>query len=281
MATEIDWLKAESGMSDEDLKSYEALLGDAKFKTMLTKLQATKDTATTAQAAAEQERLNLEKQWSDVYQPELRKVTQDALAAAGREAKLKAELEQARKYGIVPPEDAPTVTPEAPRAPGSPDPQYVSRDDFSKLENAASSGLATLNDLNAEHYKLFGTPVPNMTEILAEVGRERKLGHTADARTVWEKTHNVAAKRAELAASDKAKERDSIRAEYAKEIAERGGNNPNLGIGRPSRFSTYDPSKMADNTKPWQRPHEMKRAGNSPWRDQAVQKLNDAAVRGS
>lgn len=272
MATELEWLKAESGLTDDELKAYESLLGDAKFKTMLTKIQAQKDTAVAAQAKAEEERLALEKQWSDVYQPELRKVTQDALAAAGREAKLKAELEQARKYGIIPPED--TSTTEAPRAPGSPDPQYISRDDFSKLENQASSGLATLNDLNAEHYKLFGTPVPNMTEMLAEVNRERKLGHTADIKSVWEKSHNVAAKRAELQAAEQKKHDDDIRSQVTKEFAEKYGNNPNIGIGRPSRFSTYDPSKMADNAKPWQRPNGLARAANAPWRENAIQKLS-------
>jgi multidrug efflux pump subunit AcrA (membrane-fusion protein) len=280
MATDIEWLAQETGLSEEQLKSLAEVTSKAEFKTMIAKLQGAKDAATAAAAKAEEDRLALEKQWSDVYQPELRKVTQDALAATGREAKLKAELEQARKYGIVPPEDT-AAPPAEVRAPGSPDPNYVSRDEWSKLQDQAGTGLARMNDLNAEHYKLFGTPVPNMTELIEEVARERKLGRSADLRTAWEKSHNVSAKRAEMAAADAKKHDDEIRSQTLKEIAEKNGNNPNLGIGRPSRFSTYDPSKMTDNTKPWQRPHELRRQGNSPWRDSAIQKLTDAAIRGS
>src|SRR3974377_1782285 len=99
--TEMEWLKQESGLTDEELDSYKEVLGAAKFKTMLNKLQATKDDAAAKAAKAEEDRLNLEKQWADVYQPELRKVTQDSLRNAGDAARYKAELEQAKKYAIV------------------------------------------------------------------------------------------------------------------------------------------------------------------------------------
>ena len=280
--TEMEWLKQESGLTDEELDSYKEVLGAAKFKTMLTKLQATKDDAAAKAAKAEEDRLNLEKQWADVYQPELRKVTQDSLRNAGDAARYKAELEQAKKYGIVTNDPDPATADPALRAPGSPDPsQFVSRDDFSKLQYEAGVGLAVMNDLNAEHFKLFGSPVPNMGSLIDEVTRERKLGRTADIKTVWEKSHNVSAKRAEIAAADQKKHDDDIRAQVTRELAEKHGNNPGLSVGRLSRFSSYDPSKMENNSKPWQRPHELKRTGNSPWRDNAIQKLNDAMVRGS
>ncbi len=276
--TELEWLKQESGLSDEELKPFEAVLGTAQFKTMLTKVMGAKDAASAQVATAEQERINLENQWKDVYQPELRKITTEALEAKGEAAKAKAALEAARQYGIVPPEvntTDPNATP--PRAPGSPDPsQYVSRTDFDKLQYEAGTGLAVMNDLNAEHFKLFGSPVPNMQSLIDEVSRERKLGHTADIRSVWAKSHNVDAKRAEMVAADQKKHDDGIRAEVAKEFAEKHGNNPNLRVGQVSRFSSYDPSKMPNDAKPWQKPAGMSRANNAPWRSDSTSKIATA-----
>ena len=36
--TELEWLKQESGLTDEELKTYETILGDSKFKGMLKKV---------------------------------------------------------------------------------------------------------------------------------------------------------------------------------------------------------------------------------------------------
>jgi hypothetical protein len=274
--TELEWLKQESGMTDEDLKKFESVLGDASFKTMLTKVMAAKDAGAKAQSDAEQERLNLEKQWTDTYQPELRKITQEALEAKGEAARMKAALEAAREYGIVPPETKKEETP--PRAAGSPDPsQFVSRDDFSKLQREAGTGLAVMNDLNAEHFKLFGSPVPNMQEMIDTVTRERTLGHSTDIRSVWEKAHNVAAKREEIKAAEQKKHDDEVSSRAIKEYAEKHGDNGNVRSGRPSRYSTYDPSKMQDGSKPWQRPPGMKRANNEGWRRDSIEKLERAA----
>jgi hypothetical protein len=276
--TELEWLKQESGMTDAELETYNSFLGNAKFKTMLAKLVAAKDQATADAAkaaeertAAEQERLNLETQYNDVYLPEIRRTTQDALAAAGETARLKAQLEKAKEYGLVIDDPAPV------RAPGSPDPTPapagVSREEIDKISSMAASGLATMNDLNAEHFKLFGTPVPDMSGLLAAVDRERKMGHQTDIRQVWEKAHNVSAKRAELTAAEQKKHDDSVRESALKEYREKHGDNANLRTGQPSRFSTYSPSDGSSNEMPWKKPHGMARSNNSSWREKATQKL--------
>jgi len=36
--TELEWLKQESGLTDDELKTYETILGDNKFKSMLKKV---------------------------------------------------------------------------------------------------------------------------------------------------------------------------------------------------------------------------------------------------
>ena len=275
--TELEWLKQESGLSDEELKQFEAVLGDAKFKTMLTKVMAAKDAGLTAQQAAEQERLNLEKQWAETYQPELRKITQEALEAKGEAARMAEQLKAAREYGIVPPE--PKI-PDTPRAPGSPDPsQFVSKDDFKNLEAQAGMGLALINDVSGEHFKLFGAPLTDTQDLIREVARERQLGHQADLRSVWERKHNVAAKRQEIAAAEQKKHDDEVSAAAVKAYAEKHGDNPNTRAPRSSRFSTYDPSKVTEGSKPWQRPAGGKKAGNEPWRQESAQKLANAASR--
>jgi hypothetical protein len=276
--TELEWLKQESGMTDEELKPFEALLGDAKLKTMLTKVMAAKDAGVSAQLAAETERINLENSWTNTYQPELRKITQEALEAKGEAARMAAQLTAAREYGIVPPEPAAAVVPV--RAPGSPDPsQYVSKDDFTKLEQQAGMGIALINDVSGEHFKLFGAPLTDTQDLIREVARERQLGHHADLKSVWERKHNVAAKRQEIQVADQKKHDDDVRSSAIKEYAEKHGDNPNTRTARSSRFSTYDPSKAAEGSKPWQRPSGGKKSSNEPWRAESVQKLANAASR--
>ena len=273
--TELEWLKQESGMSDDDLKAFEGIMGNAQFKTMLTKLQATKDTAVAAQQSAERDLLKQQTDWETIYQPEMRKVTQEALAATGENASLKAKLEKAREYGIVPGEDTAVVPP---RAPGSPDQsQFISKDEISRLRDDAGRGMALLNDVSAEHFKLYQSPLPNSSELIDEVARQRKLGHQADLRTVWESKYNVPAKRAEIAAADQKSHDEKVGAEAVRAHVEKNGDNPNTRSPRASRFSTYDPTSKADGAKPWQRPPGMKRANNEGWRSQSVQKLTEAS----
>ena len=277
--TELEFLMQESGMSSDELKQWESVLGDAKFKTMLSKLMATKQTALADKASAEADLLKQQRDWQEVYQPEMVKITQEALAAKGEAARMQAELEAAREYGIVPPSAAAQATVQQ-RAPGSPDPsQFISKDDFSKLEQQAGMGIALINDVSGEHFKLFGAPLTDTQDLVAEVTRERALGHRADLRSVWERKHNVAAKRQEIAAAEQKKHDDEIRADERRQQAQLHGDNGNLRTPRSSRFSTYDPSKAPSEVKPWQRPIGGKRSSNEPWRKDSTQKLINAGLQ--
>lgn len=272
--TELEWLKQESGLTEDELKAMEAVAGHAKFVGMLQKLIASNTEAMKAKTEAETARLDFEKRYNDEFIPEMRKVTQDSLKAQAEAAAAKAQLEKAREYGIVP--DPPANPSEPVRAPGSPDPNSITRDDFGKFANAQSSTIIALNDLNAEHFKLFGAPLGNTQELVDEVQRQRTLGNKAfSLKQAWETKHNVPAKRDELAKVERQKEIDTAVAAARKEDAEKRGANPNMRSGVTSRFSTY---KSTDAGKePWKASHSLNER-NRAWREKAIAKVREYAA---
>ncbi len=273
--TELEWLKQQSGLTDDELKAMEAVAGHAKFVGMLQKIIASNQEATKAKEEAEKQRLDFEKRYNDEFIPEMRRVTQDALRATGENAKLQAELAKAREYGIVPEPEAPKNNnqQDPPRAPGSPNPDAISRDDFGRFSQAQANTIVTLNDLNAEHFKLFGHPLGGTQELVDEVQRQRTLGNKSfTLKNAWEAKHNVAAKRDELAKAERQKEIDAAVAAARKEDAEKRGANPNLRSGQTSRFSTYKPTDSGK--EPWKAPHSINER-NRGWREKAVSKVRE------
>lgn len=269
--TELEWLKQESGLTDDEIKGLEAVGGFAKLRTGLMKVMGLSEQALKDKTEAENARLSFEKRYNDEFIPEMRKVTGDALKATGEAARLKAELDQARQYGIVP---EPTASVEPPRAPGSPDPNALTRDDLTRFSQSQSNTLIALNDLNAEHFKLFGSPLPDTQGLVDEVTKQRTLGDKGySLRKAWETKHNVAAKRDELAKAERQKEIDTAIAADRKIQAEKSGANPNVRSGVPSRFSSYKPTDSGK--EPWKAPHSINER-NRPWREKAVQKVREA-----
>lgn len=270
--TELEWLKQESGMTDEEMSAIEAVAGAGKFKSFLVKAVAANQQASSDKSAAEQARLDLESRYNNEFIPEMRKVTQDSLRAQAEAAAAKAQLEAARQYGIVPDQIGEV------RAPGSPSPvtpsaPMQSGPDFAEWSQRQSRAILTLSDLNAKNFELFGKPLANSQSLVEKVEREQTLGRKDyTLQHAWEEVNNVPAKRAELAAAERQKHDDTIRAEERKKIHEAGGQNPNVRSGQPSRFSTYKPSD-ANSTKPWQQPAGMRKSANQPWRDAAASKL--------
>ena len=272
--TELEWLKQESGLTDDELKTYEAILGDGKFKAMLTKVIAANDSLSAAKTKAETELNQFTTRYNEEIVPALRTTTQESVAAAGRVAALEAKLAKAKEYGIVIDDDQPVVKQgEQPRAPGSPDPNALTREDLNRFSSAQSSTLITLNDLNAEHFSLFGTPLGNTQELVDEVQRQRTLGNKGySLKQAWEVKHNVQAKREAKQAEVQAKRDADLKAQWTKEERERTGSNPHTRRGQPSRFSTYKASD-AKADKPWQS-SRSKNERNAGWREQALAKVH-------
>lgn len=275
--TELEWLKQQSGLTDTELSAMEAVAGHAKFVGMLQKIMTSNEAAQRDKQEAETARLNFEKRYQDEFIPEMRKVTQDAVRATGDNARLKAQLDKAREYGIVPEEGNPNPNPaEPPRAPGSPNADNLSRADFDNFRGAQSRTIIAVNDLNADHFRLFGSPLPDTQGLVDEVARQHTLGNkTFTLKHAWETKHNVAAKREEITKAEQLKHDDGIRAEERKKIAEAGGSNPNVRSGVQSRFSSYKPTDAASGKEPWKASHSINER-NRPWREKAVSKVREA-----
>ena len=273
--TELEWLKQESGLTDDELKAMQAVAGQTKFVAMLQKIIGTNEQSTRDKAAAEQARLDLENRYQNEFIPEMRKVTQDSLRAQGEAAAAQAALKAAREYGIVPDEVKPVTPPAEVRAPGSPDPA-ASQAEFQKWSQAQSRAIITLNDLNAEHFKLFKEPLSNSQELVDLVQREQTLGHRDfTLQKAWEQKFDVQKKRQEISAAEIQKGKDDYAELKLKEYKQThpGSSHPGMVSGQSSRFATYKPSDSTDSKKPWQTPAGMKKSANQPWREAAVSKV--------
>ncbi|MGD0771705.1 MAG: hypothetical protein ABSC05_02670 [Candidatus Solibacter sp.] len=275
---ELEWLKQQSGLTDEELKQYETVLGDGKFKSMLKKLADANVSTEAARKKAETELEQFTNRYNNEFVPAMRDVTQQSIAAAGEAAALKAKLDKAKEFGIVIDEE-PTAKPgETQRAPGSPDPNLISRDDFGRFSQQQANTIVALQDLNAEHFALYGAPLGNTQELVDEANRQRLLGNkNYNIKQAWEAKYNVAAKRSEVAAAEQKKHDDQIREVTRKEERERHSSNPNTRSGNTSRFSTYKPSEASSDKKPWQAPRSA-RERNTPWRESAKSKLREIAA---
>jgi hypothetical protein len=275
--TELEWLKEQSGLDETELKAMEAVAGHAKFVGMLQKIMASNSEALSAKQEAESQRLSFEKRYTEEFIPEMRKVTQDSLRAQGELAAAQARLKAAQEYGIVP-EDNKTAVVDPPRAPGSPDPNALSQADFQRFSQAQSNTLITLNDLNAEHFKLFGQPLGNTQELVDEVQRQRTLGNKQyTLKQAWEVKNNVQAKRDDLAKAEQQKVIDAAIAADRKVQAEARGSNPNMRSGQPSRFSAYKPNEAAGGKEPWKSSHSTNER-NKPWRENAIAKIRESVA---
>jgi hypothetical protein len=274
---ELEWLKRESGLTDDELKTYETILGDGKFKAMLKKVISANEKLTTEAATARGELEQFTTRYNNEFVPAMRSTAQDALAKEGELAALRAKLSKAKEYGIILEDEAPAIAPTPtvpPRAPGSPDPNSLTREDLNRFSNAQSNTLITLQNLNAEHFELFGKPLGGTDELVAETNRQRLLGNqNYTIRNAWEAKNNVAAKRTEIQAAARKKEIDEAISADRRTQAERHGSNPNTRSGQTSRYDKYKASDAsADGKKPWQAAHGH-RERNENWRERALEKV--------
>lgn len=276
--TELEWLKQESGLTDDELKTYETILGDAKFKGMLKKVIEANTALTAAKTKAEGELEQFTSRYNSEFVPALRDAAQQAIDADAKRAAAEAKLAKAKELGIVI-EDKPAAQPNdaPPRAPGSPDPNAVTRDDFGRFQTAQSNTIMALQDLNKDHFDLFGSPLGGTQELVADVQRQHLLGNKGfTLKNAWETKYNVVAKRQEVAAAAQKKHDDEIRAAAIKEERERTGANPHTRRGQPSRYDKYKTSDAGkDAVKPWQSSHSAKER-NTDWRNQALARVRES-----
>ncbi len=273
--TELEWLKQESGLTDDELKTYETILGDGKFKAMLKKVITANETLAAAKQTAESELEQFTTRYNSEFVPAMRDVTQQAVAKEGELASLRAKLAKAKEFGLVIDDEQLVKSADlTPRAPGSPNPDALTREDLNRFSSAQSSTLIALQNLNAEHFELYGKPLGGTDELVTEVNLQRLLGNqNYTLRNAWEAKHNVAAKRQEMQAAAQKKHDDEIREATRREVMERQGSNPHMRSGQTSRYDKYKASDASqDGKKPWQAARGS-RERNSGWREAALSKV--------
>jgi hypothetical protein len=271
--TELEWLKQESGLTDEEIKGFEAVGGFTKLRSGLMKVLGLSEQALKDKVAAEQARIDLENRYQNEMIPELKRTATESIQAQGELARVRAELAKAQEYGIVPESVKPPSEP--PRAPGSPAPASPAFDDKAFAQRQ-SKAIIAVQDLSAEHFKLFGAPLSGTQELVDMVDREHTLGHKDfSLQKAWEQKFNVPEKRAEIQKAERQKEIDAAIAADRKVQAEKHGSNPNVRSGQPSRFSNYKPTDAAGNKEPWKASHSSNER-NRPWREKAVAKVREA-----
>jgi hypothetical protein len=277
--TELEWLKQESGLTDDELKTYETILGDGKFKAMLKKVITSNDSLAAAKKTAETELEQFTTRYNSEFVPAMRDVTNQAITREGEVASLKAKLAKAKEFGLAIDDEPVKAAVDPPRAPGSPDPNVLTRDDLSRFSQQQSNTILALQDLNAEHFSTFGAPLGNTQELVAEAERQRLLGNkNYTLRNAWEAKHNVAAKRAEIQAAQQKKHDDEIREATKREMVERQGSNPYTRSAQVSRYDRYKASDAGqDGTKPWQAARGA-RERNTNWREAALAKVRTASA---
>lgn len=274
--TETEFLMKESGLTAEEWKAYEALGTTAKLLQAVKKAMGLSEQALKDKVDAENARLAFEKRYSEEFVPELKRVTQDSLRAQGDLAAAQARLKAAEDYGLVVPGATPPAEP--PRAPGSQDPNALTRDDLGRFSAAQSRTIIALNDIGAEHFRLTGTMLADTQGLVDEVTRQHMLGNKGfTLKQAWETREQIPQKRQELEAKALQKKIDDAIAADRKTRAEATGSNPNTRSGQTSRFSSYKPNDAAGGKEPWKASHSV-RERNADWRKKSVEKIRAAMV---
>ena len=184
--TELEWLKKESGLTDDELKTYETILGDGKFKAMLKKVIDNTGALSAKATKAETELEQFTTRYNNEIVPALRTTTQESITTQGKLAALEAKLAKAKEYGLMIDDEVAPPKTEAPRAPGSPDPNTLTRADLNQFSSAQSSTLIALSDLNAEHFGLFGAPLGSRRRVRHPVApRCQYCAGCRPSRTLW------------------------------------------------------------------------------------------------
>jgi hypothetical protein len=279
MATTLnsETLLTEAGFTPEEIAQWKTAYG-AKFDTVVTKMSAQLEQASREREEAVAAHEKFTKDYQDIFLPQLKKTTQDSLEAEGRAAAAEARLKKAQEaYGLTTEED--TV-----RAPGSGQQQSAAAPDFNQeftnLRKGAGSLISQMNRINNESQKLFGKLPENLDSLAEKAALETKMGRNTSLYEMWEKESGATSRREQMSAEVKAQERAAMEADIRKKIVEENGHNPNLISGRPSRFSSYEPSAQGKD-QAWKYNNGMRKSANAPWRDFAAKKVTTALTGGS
>jgi hypothetical protein len=148
----------------------------------------------------------------------------------------KTQAEEARTAGFIP-GDAPGYQPRDDQgryvagAPGSTpgSPTF----DVNQVYQRAGDAINVLSDIQWEHERLFGQPLPVSPSELVKRADQMKL----DPRTYASREFHWNERKAEMAKEAQQKHDDGVRAERDRYWAEKVGSNPDVRLAQSSRYS--------------------------------------------
>lgn len=242
------------GYTDEEISNMEKTFGaDKMAKAFEAPMAAAKKAADDAAAA----KASLD-EWETKYQteilPEISKTYKDAINYRTEAEGLRARLAAAKEYGFLSEPATPPATPPAaappnpvPGSPGAIDPRYVQATDFSKAVNDIPDMLGRLTKMSNEHFSLFGSPLLDVDELIAE---SKKSGGKKSVYDIWGDKYKVEDKRKELAAKKQAEYDKKIADEaVTKYLSEHG--QPFTRPAVPSIATRFTGQSKEDSRKPW------------------------------
>lgn len=249
------------GMTDQQIADLEKNFpGDLLTKAFQAPLEA-KAAAEAAAKKANEDLKAFEDKYNNEVLPEVSKAFKDAIDTRTKNAALEARLKAATEYGflaedpLATPSNVPGVTPGTPvrannnTVPGSPelDPRYVQSADFTKAVDSIPDMLGRLTKMSNEHFSLYGTPLLDVDEMIAE---SKKTGGKKSVYDIWNERYKVEDKRKEVAAAKQA-ERDKKLVEEGvqKYLSEHG--QPFTRPAVPSIATKFIPSNATESRQPW------------------------------
>ncbi len=242
MPTVAEILEA-SGLSKEQVAALDAKVLTG-FQGVLSASEQAAESARQHREAAELARRAQEQQYSEKIAPALDQWGNESATLKAENAFYKAQAEAAKANGFIP-RDAPGYVPPAadPNAGRAPNGQFVAGagavpgSPAYMTQGEVVKGISNATWVIAEHMRLHGAPPPDDVETLLTEATAQRMGFKDYAA----KKYNFDARKAEITAAAKQKERDAIVREtedrVKKELAEQFGNNPNVRSASPSQFT--------------------------------------------
>jgi hypothetical protein len=263
MAKLEDILKAD-GWTDADIAAQATLLNDPKFRASVEKTYGILETENAAYKTENQK-------WADWHEKDgkelialYEKERADAVALAGS---LEARLKLAEKDGFAPKREEPNPNPNPNPAAGN-EPfdakkaGVVTWDEAKRLMQAEGEAMALVQDLTMEYQYLTGKSLLDYTyntqdgrtlRGMTALRAESMANKAPDIRTFAETKFGFQAQRDRIAAEQKAKAEEAIRADERNKIIGQYGN-PNTRPLMPSNEPFIPRPASAEAKHPWEQP---------------------------
>lgn len=280
------------GMDDAKIAEFEKAFGpDLAARAFEGPLKA-KVEAEKALAAAKVEKEEFEAFYQNDVLPKVSTVYQDAINWRTRASAAEERLKAAKEYGFLSEEGAipgaPSGTPvvaananPVPGSPGNPNPpaldsRYVEASKFVTAVNDIPQMLGRLTKMSNEHFSLYGSPLLDVDELIAEA---QKSGGKRNVQDIWEERYKVSAKRKEIADKKSADHDREVGESAIRKYVTDNGGTPHTAPGILSRNTRFASASPDDVRQPWKGAKDRKTERRGAMLDAIAGKVASKAVQ--